>query len=168
MSKEKMSKTLDDLISKLIGFRSGTISPAFIDTVKMSYNGQMTPISKIAITTKAQNGVSVMPHDSNMCNGIVKCLKDAGMNAYLFSKNNVMVTIPPISGEEITKVHNQIKKLGEDAKIAVRNIRKNMNNDIKKLPKEAKGKQEKNIQKLTDEYIAKIDDCVDKKTREIR
>lgn len=125
----QISKTIENLKNQIKGFRSGTISPAFVSSIKVMYDGQMTPIGELAFSTTTKNGVMTTLFDLNnphLLGQINNVLKACGLNSYIFSKTAIMVSIPPITGEEKTKVHKQIKKLGEDAKIAVRNIRKNM------------------------------------------
>jgi ribosome recycling factor len=83
-------------------------------------------------------------------------LKDAGLNAYLFSKQAVAVSVPPICGDERERVKTRVKKLGEEAKISIRNIRQNYRKSEKGLTEDEKRQAEKEIQELTDIHIDKL------------
>jgi len=163
-----MQKTIETLQNQLIGFRSGTISAGFVDTIRVPYYGQQTPINHLAHTAPGKNGISVVPHDSAMVGQVAKVLKDSGLNAYVFSKTTVMVNVPPVTGDEKLKIHTQVRKLGEEAKISIRNVRKTLKSEIDtELSKDEQKKQEKRIQEDTDRYVSEIDSIVKKKIESI-
>jgi ribosome recycling factor len=155
-AKLKMDKTIQLLEEQLKGIRRSSISAGFIETVKVPYYGQMTPIRFIGIVGKCQNGITITPHDSSLVNGIAKFLQDENLlNAYAFSKTTVVISIPPANTGEIERVKNHIKKLGEDSKISIRNLRKSIR---KSLSKEELKEAEKDLQILTDEACNKIEE----------
>lgn len=159
----KMEKAIQNLDDSIRGIRVGAVTPSFIDTFKLSYYGQSTPIKHLAMTSSEQGLVMIKPHDVGILGAIQKTLKDAGFNAYLFSKQAVAVSVPPMSGEERERIKTHVKKLGEDTKIAVRNIRKTNRKADKTLPEDEQRKLEKQIQDITDKYILIVDEMVDNK-----
>jgi ribosome recycling factor len=152
-----MQKTIDSLENQLVGIRLGTITPSVIDTVKVIYEGQPTPIVHVAYAERKGNGISVTPYEPQLVNAINKALQGSGFNSYVFSKTSVMVSCPPPSGEEKLKIIAYVAKLGEESKIAVRNIRKKHRQT---LTKDEIKEQDKSLQKTTDEMISKIDSLV--------
>lgn len=154
--KLKMDKTVQLLEEQLKGIRRSAISTGFIETIKVPYYGQMTPIRFVGIVGKCKNGITITPHDPSLVNGIAKFLQDENLlNAYAFSKTTVVVSIPPANTGEIERVKNHIKKLGEDTKISIRNLRKSVR---KSLSKEELKEIEKDLQILTDEFCNKVEE----------
>lgn len=163
-----MAKAIETLRSQLVGFRSGTISPAFVDSIKVMHEGQPTPIKHLAFSQPGKTGISVTPHDPALVGSIAKTLTDAGLNAYVFSKVPVAVSVPPISGDEKQRVHARIRALGEEAKISVRNLRKKLKAEIDSaLGQDERLRAEKHVQELTDAHIAQIDRIVSDKIASI-
>jgi len=158
-----MAKPLELLERQIVGIRLGTISPAVVDSVKVLYQGSMTPINHLAFSQPTKGGIAVNPYDPQMVGAIVTALKSSGMNAYAFSKTSVMVSVPPITGEAKDQIRGHLKKLGEEAKIAIRNIRKKARQKMDGLPKDELQKAEKELQKLTDDHISEIDRIVNAK-----
>ena len=149
----KMEKSVEVLSHSLIGIRGGTINPGVVDTVKVDYYGQKVPILQVAQTGRMDNNnIAVDPYEPSMVGSLVTALKANGFSAYQFSKTRVLISVPPVSGEEKEKVRKYLRKLGEDAKIAIRNIRK-------KYRKEG-DLDEKKVQEVTDQCIKEIDDIV--------
>lgn len=153
-----MQKTIDSLESQLKGIRLGSVDINLIDTVKVIYQGQPTPLPHVAYSERKGNGISVTPFEAQLVTVVCKALQASGFSAYVFSKTSVMVSTPPPSGEEKAKVLARVSKLGEEAKIAIRNIRKKHRQT---LTKDEIKEQDKSLQKTTDEMIAKIDSLVE-------
>jgi ribosome recycling factor len=165
-ARSKMNKAIEHLedqthgISKIGGARPTSL----IDTIRISCYGQKTTIKHLAQTSPMKNAVSIEPHDPSILKAIEKGCKAAGYNAYVFSKTSVMVSIPPPSGEDKEQARNRIKRVGEDTKISIRNIRKKVKQDIPKdMPKSEKRKLEKDLQSLTDDAIKIVEDIVKRK-----
>lgn len=157
---DKMDKAIQTLDDSIRGIRLGAVTPSFIDTFKLTYYGQLTPIKHLAITSSEQGLVMVRPHDPTILGVIQKTLKDAGLNAYMFSKQVVAVSVPSICGEERERVKSQVRKLGEETKIAIRNIRKGGRKADKSLSEDERRKLDKEIQELTDRHVALVDEIV--------
>ena len=122
--------------------------------------GQNVPIISVAQTGRVDNNsIAVDPYEPSMVGPLVTALKANGFSAYQFSKTRVLVSVPPVSGEAREKVKKHLRKLGEDTKVAIRNIRKN----YRKLDKT----DDKKIQEITDFYIREIDSIVEKKCQSL-
>jgi ribosome recycling factor len=148
-----MEKAVSFFYDQVRCLRLGTISTALVETVKAQCYGNQTPLKHIANCQKVQNGISVEPFDPSLVGPICVALKAAGFNAYQFSKACVMVSVPPPSGDERQRVHKRIRELGEEAKIAVRQVRQKYK---KQCDKEEHGK----LQRVTDEFVAQVDKIV--------
>lgn len=162
--KTSMEKTVSMFSSSIVGIRAGTVTAGVIDTVKVPYYGQLTPIQHLATTGKTNNGINVDPFDPSIINTISKCLVAAGFNAYVFSKTRIIVSVPPPSGDEKKRIISHLEKLGEETKISLRNIRKNIR---QKLDKEQLKNSESEIQKITDFYINEVDEIIQMKVNRL-
>lgn len=117
----------------------------------------LKPIKHIAYTSKDGNVVNIDPYDTQLMGTITKFLRDNKLNAYEFSKTRICVNIPLATREEKEKVIKQLKKMGEDAKIAIRHIRRSYRDS---LTNEEIKSQDKEIQKITDDYVRSIDGAI--------
>lgn len=144
-----MQKSYQYFADQLQSIRHGFISIGLIDTIKVPYQGQKVPISQIAFSIPKQNQVCITPHELSLLVPIADALKEAGFNAYPFSKTSVVVSCPRPSIDQRDKVINQIKKLAEDARVSIRSIRKKMRQQSKEF--------DKPLQVLTDQFIEKVD-----------
>lgn len=129
------------------------MSPQLLDSVKVIYEGQPTLLSHLAISVQGPKCVYVTPYDPALVSRIVKAIVGFGFNAYAYSKSSVAVSIPPISWESKQQVKDTIRTYGEEAKVAVRNVRKKLR---QALDKDELQRQDKALQRLTDEAIDKI------------
>jgi len=144
-----MQKSFSYFAEQLQSIRSGYISVGLVDTIKVQYQGQRVPISQVAFSIPKQNQIAITPHDPSLLTPIAESLKEAGFNAYPFSKTSVVVSCPRPSTDQIDKVVGQIKKLAEDARVSIRSIRKKSRQQSKDF--------EKPLQVLTDKYVEKVD-----------
>ena len=128
--KSKMEATIDNMSSQFTGLHSNCISAGLIDTFKLDYNGQQTPIKLLAQTSDSPHGISINPYEKDLCSKIIVALKNSGFDAYLFSKITVIVNRPKPSGEDKLKIKTRISELGNEAKISIRQIRQNFRNSI--------------------------------------
>lgn len=107
------------------------------------------PISQIAFSVPKQTQICITPHEPTLLVPIADALKEAGFNAYPFSKTSVVVSCPRPSNDQREKVINQIRKLAEDARVSIRGVRKKMRQQSKDF--------DKPLQTLTDQFIEKVD-----------
>jgi ribosome recycling factor len=154
-AEQLMQKSYQYFADQLQSIRSSFISVGLVDTIKVPYQGQKVPISQIAFSIPKQNQICITPHDPSLLVPIADALKEAGFNAYPFSKTSVVVSCPRPSTDQIDKVIGQIKKLAEDARISIRSVRKRMRQQSKDF--------DKPLQVLTDQFIEKVDLLMEKK-----
>jgi ribosome recycling factor len=159
-----MTKAVEFFEDQIRSIRFGCITTGLIDTVRVECYEQKMPIKQIAWTTSEKNRISVAPYDPQLLGAIDRALKKEGFNSYVFSKTQVVVNLPPMSGEDRIKVASQVSKLGEEAKISIRNIRKKFR---QALLKEEIQESDKALQALTDSKITEIDMLVEFKIESI-
>jgi ribosome recycling factor len=159
-----MNKTVENLSDSIVGIRGSTITVGVVDTIKVSYHGQLQPIKHIAYTGKNGDAIFIDPYEPELTNQIAKVLKEAGFSAYAFSKTRVVVSVPPPSGDQRKSTIAHLRKLGEEAKIAIRNVRKKQR---QQLEKESLVIEDKKIQEITDSNIAEIDLIIEGKIKSL-
>ena len=171
---EKMKKTLASLESELVTIRAGRANPHILDKLAVDYYGAPTPLQQVAnITVPEARMIQIQPWESSLIKGIEKAIltSDLGLNPSNDGKV-IRLVFPELTEERRKELVKDVKKKGEAAKVAVRNIRRDANDAFKKLAKQDVSEDEikeleDQIQKLTDKYIADIDKAVENKTKEI-
>ena len=172
---EKMTKSLSNLEEEFGGIRAGRANPHVLDKIRVDYYGTPSPIQSVAnVSVPEPRMIQIQPWEASMVKEIEKAIicSDLGINPTNDGKL-IRLIFPELTEERRKELAKDIKKKGENAKIAVRNIRRDAIDTIKKSGKaddisedEIKDLEDK-AQKLTDEYVAKIDKAVDAKTQEI-
>lgn len=172
---EKMKKTLASLESELVTIRAGRANPHILDKLAVDYYGAPTPLQQVAnITVPEARMIQIQPWESSLIKGIEKAIltSDLGLNPNNDGKV-IRLIFPELTEERRKDLVKDIKKKGEAAKVAVRNIRRDANDAYKKLKKEEDVSEdeikelEDKIQKLTDKYIKDVDAAVELKGKEI-
>ena len=172
---EKMKKTLASLESELTTVRAGRANPHILDKLTVDYYGSLTPLQQVAnITVPEARMIQIQPWESSLIKGIEKAIltSDLGLNPNNDGKV-IRLIFPELTEERRKELVKDIKKKGEAAKVAVRNIRRDANDAYKKLKKEEDVSEdeikelEEKIQKLTDKYIKDVDAAVELKGKEI-
>ena len=172
---EKMKKTLGSLEAELTTIRAGRANPHILDKLTVDYYGSPTPIQQVAnITVPEARMIQIQPWESSLIKGIEKAIltSDLGLNPNNDGKV-IRLVFPELTEERRKDLVKDVKKKGEAAKVAVRNIRRDANDAYKKLKKEEDVSEdeikelEDEIQKLTDKYIKEIDKAVEVKSKEI-
>jgi ribosome recycling factor len=159
----RMDKTVRHLAGQLAGIRTGTISHGFIETVRADCHGNSVPIRRLGVIKQQGDRILVTPFDNADVPSVVKALTEARLNAYALNPTTVSVSVPPISGEQRADIARQVKKLGEETKIAIRSIRQEAR---KKIEVTGRGSQ-RSVQEATDEAVAEIDRLVKDKIKEV-
>lgn len=172
---EKMKKTIDSLQSEFSSIRAGRANPHILDKLRVDYYGTPSPIQSVAnVTVPEARTLMIQPWESSMIKEIEKAImnSDLGVNPNNDGKA-VIINFPELTEERRKDLSKDIKKKGEAAKVAVRNIRRDANDAFKKMNKaseisedELKTNEDK-IQKMTDKFVAEIDKQVEDKTKEI-
>ena len=172
---ERMSKTLAVLRSDLATIRTGVASPSLLDKVTVDYYGAPTPINQMAnISVPEPRMLAIQPWDKSAMPQIEKAILKSDIGITPTSDGTVIrLVMPQLTQDNRKDLVKRIKKKGEDAKVSVRNIRRDGNDDLKALEKskditedDSKGAQD-DIQKMTDKYIAEVDKVIDNKEKEI-
>jgi ribosome recycling factor len=173
--KEKMEKTIETLKRELISVRAGRATPALLDRVSVDYYGTPTPVNQLAnITVPEPRLLVIQPWDKGIIQEIEKAIQksDLGLNP-MNDGSVIRIVIPPMTEERRLELVKLVRKMGEDAKVAIRNLRRDANDEIRKQEKagelstdESRRKQEE-VQKLTDQYIQEVDKLVRDKEQEI-
>lgn len=169
--KESMSNSIDHLERELLNIRAGKANPSMLSNVKVEYYGSLTPLSQIAnIGTPDSQTISIQPWEKDKLQDIEKAIMAANLGFNPMNNGeSVIISIPPLT-EERRKELVKISKIEvENAKVSVRNARKEANNEIKntEVSLDQKAISEEDIQKLTNNFIEKIDKIYTVKEKEI-
>ena len=171
---EKMKKTLTNLESELATIRAGRANPHILDKLTVDYYGAPTPLQQVAnVTVPEARMIQIQPWESSMIKAIEKAIlcSDLGLNPSNDGKM-IRLVFPELTEERRKELVKDVKKKGEGAKVAVRNIRRDANDAFKKLAKQDVSEDEikeleDQIQKLTDKYIKEVDKAIENKSKEI-
>ena len=171
---DKMEKTLSNLQEEYVSIRAGRANPHILDKIQVDYYGTPSSLQSVAnISVPEARMIQIQPWESSLIKGIEKAIltSDLGLNPSNDGKV-IRLVFPELTEERRKELVKDVKKKGEAAKVAVRNIRRDANDAFKKLAKqdvsedEIKELEEK-IQKSTDKYIKEVDAAVDAKSKEI-
>jgi len=174
-AKDRMEKSLSNTQAELGTVRTGRATPSLLDTVKVDYYGSMMPLKQVAnIAVPEPRMLTVHPWDRSMLAPIEKAIMKADIG---ITPNNdghiIRLPIPALTEERRKELVKVVHKLGEDGRIAIRNVRRDALNTLKKAQKDKEiSEDEENnagidIQEVTDDYIKKIDDMVKAKEKEV-
>jgi ribosome recycling factor len=174
-TKERMDKAIQSYSRELASIRAGRANAALLDRISVDYYGAPTPVNQLAgISVPEARLLVIQPYDKTILGEIEKAIlkSDIGLNP-TNDGNIIRLTIPMLTEERRKELVKNVKKESEEAKIAVRNIRRDGNDDLKKLEKNGEITEDalrgysEDIQKLTDEYISKVDALTKEKEKEI-
>jgi ribosome recycling factor len=172
---DRMEKAVSVLAESLKGIRAGTASPGLVESIRVNYYGSQTPLKQIAnIGVPDPQLLVIKPYDPSSLDEIMKALQtsDIGINPQTDGKI-IRLAVPGLSEERRRQLASRVKDMGEEARIAIRNVRRDANKNIDKLEKEfgtsedecARAKKE--IQDMTDKAEARIEELIAKKTADI-
>jgi len=171
---ERMEKVIASLKKELASLRAGRATPSILDRIQVEYYGAMTPVNQLAnISTPDSRTLIIQPWDKSSMSAIEKAIMKSDLG--ITPSNDgiaIRIGIPLMTEERRADLVKMSKKVGEETKVAVRNIRRDANDDIKKLEKQGISEDEsrrhqEDIQKVTDKYIADIDKTLIAKEKEI-
>lgn len=174
-AKDRMEKSLDSTQSELGTVRTGRATPSLLDSIKVEYYGSMMPLKQVAnVAVPEPRMLTVHPWDRSMLAPIEKAILKADIG---ITPNNdghiIRLPIPALTEERRKELVKLVHKLGEEGKIAIRNIRRDALGALKKAQKDKEiSEDEENnagidIQELTDDYVKRIDDLVKAKEKEV-
>ena len=172
---EKMQKSINNLNEEFGGIRAGRANPHVLDKLRVDYYGTPTPIQQVAnVSVPEPRMIQIQPWEASMVKEIEKAIltSDLGINPTNDGKL-IRLVFPELTEERRKELAKDVKKKGENAKVAIRNIRRDGNDALKKLAKsddisedEIKDLEDA-MQKLTDRYIAVVDKAIEEKSKEI-
>ncbi|MDX1364059.1 ribosome recycling factor [Arenibacter latericius] len=170
-AKEGMDKAMDHLVRMFVKIRAGKASPVMLSSVMVEYYGSSTPLSQVAnVSTPDARTISVQPWEKNMLQEIEKAIMNANLGFNPMNNGDVVIiNVPPLTEERRKTLVKQAKAEAEEAKIGIRNARQEANKDIRNLDlsEDLIKTAETDVQALTDKYIKKIDDVLERKEAEI-
>lgn len=173
--RERMDKALKGLEKDFAKLRTGRASTTLVEDISIDYYGTSTPLNQLAsLSTPDSRTIAIQPWDRNSFADIEKAIikSDLGLNPVNDGKL-IRINIPPLTEDRRKEMFKKAKKMAEDAKIVVRNIRRDENDDLKKkknnkdLTEDEMHKGQEEVQKITDEYVEKIQETLDQKEKEI-
>ncbi|WP_295479700.1 ribosome recycling factor [Sutterella sp.] len=174
-TEHKMGVTVEKLREDFTKIRTGRASTGLLDKIKVDYYGCPTPINQVAqVGVGDAHTLTVQPWEKNMVKAIEKAIResDLGLNPAT-SGDTIRVPLPPLTEERRRELSKIVKGFGEDAKVAVRNLRREANTSLERLEKDKEISEddqrayEKDVQKLTDRFVAEVDKVIAEKEKEI-
>lgn len=171
----KMDEAISYFKSELSHIRAGNAKPSLLDGIKVDYYGSKTPLNQLAnVSAPEARMLTVQPYDKSSIEDIEKAIMSAGLGLNPNNDGNIIrIPLPQLSEERRKELVKRCGELAEDARISVRNSRRNANDEIKKkvqeesLPEDSRYESEEEIQKITDKHIETIDELLEQKEKEI-
>src|SRR5499427_5385264 len=174
-AEERMEKAVNVLRDELRGLRTGRATPALVDSLRIEYYGSLTPLKQMAqISTPDPQSIVIRPFDQSALKEIEKAIRSSDLG---MSPNNdgklIRLQVPPMSGEQRQKMVTRIKKLAEEAKVAIRNVRRDANKAFdqaekaKEMTEDERDKGKEDVQELTKKYEDRVTEMADKKGKEV-
>ena len=172
---EKMEASLEHFRRELSSIRTGRASLSILDGISVDYYGSQMPLNQVATLSVPEGRlITVQPWESNQIAGIEKAILTSGIGITPTNDGKIIrLNIPALTEERRKILVKTAKKMGEDARIVIRNLRRDSNEELKKLQKEASlaedqfRKSQDEIQKITDQFTKKVDEKLAKKEEEI-
>ena len=172
---ERMIKSLQSLNDGFAALRTGRASAALFDKIRVDCYGEKTPVNQVAnISIPEARLVVIQPWDKALIGEIEKAIRSSELSLNPSNDGKVIrISIPPLTGERRKELVKLAKNQAEQCRVAIRNIRRDGNDEFKKLLKDGKlseddeTKSSEELQKLTDSYIVKVNQILDKKEKEI-
>lgn len=174
-AEDRMEKSIDHFQHELSTIRTGRATPSLLDIVKVDYYGQKMPVNQLAsITAPEPRLLVVQPWDKNALQPIEKAIMESELGLNPSNDGNVIrIPIPELSKERRENLLKVVKKMAEDTRVAIRNVRRDANDALKKMQKNHEISEDEmhvgidEIQELTDKYIQKVDELLKIKEKEI-
>jgi len=174
-SEQKMQKSIDALKNNLAKVRTGRAHAGMLDQVQVDYYGSLTPLTGVASLNVADaRTIIVQPFEKKMTSVIEKAIRDSDLGLNPSTTGDVVrVPMPSLTEERRREMAKMVKVEGEEAKVAVRNIRRDANTQLKDalkakaLPEDVEKKAQDEVQKMTDKFVLEIDKLVHDKEKEL-
>jgi ribosome recycling factor len=172
---DRMSRTVDSLKKDFASIRTGRASLALLDGLMVNYYDTLTPLQQLAsLSIPESRQIAVQPWDQKIIPDVEKAILKSDLGLTPMNDGKVIrINIPPLTEERRKQLVKTVRKKAEEAKVSIRNIRRDVNDELRKLEKEKHisedvvKKSQDEIQKLTDSFIAKVDEVLSNKEKEI-
>lgn len=172
---DKMNKTLDVLVEEFGTIRAGRANPHVLDKIRVDYYGSPTPLQQVGnVSVPEARMIVIQPWDKSLLKAIEKALLTSELGINPTNDGNVIrLVFPELTEDRRKELAKEVKKKGDQAKVAIRNIRRDANEAFKKMEKGGEMSEDdlaqatEQMQKLTDKMVAKVDQSVEAKTKEI-
>ncbi|MCR5586192.1 MAG: ribosome recycling factor [Lachnospiraceae bacterium] len=172
---DKMNKTIENLQTEFTAIRAGRANPHILDKIRVDYYGTPSPLQTVAnVSVSEGRTLVIQPWEVSLIKDIEKAILTSDLG---ITPNNdgkvIRLTFPELTTERRKELAKDIKKEGENAKVAIRNVRRDANESIKKqlkaneISEDEQSNLQDDVQKLTDKFIKKVDDAVEAKTNEV-
>ncbi|NPB09282.1 MAG: ribosome recycling factor [Thermodesulfobacteria bacterium] len=174
-AKRRMAKSVKNFQAEIAKIRTGRASVALVDSIKVDYYGTVMPLNQMATITVADARLIVIqPWDPSALGAIEKAIQRSDLGLSPTNDGKVIrIAVPPLTEERRKELVKMVRKMAEEARVAVRNIRRDVLDDLKELKKEGEISEDDfyraqdQLQKITDEYIGKIDQILEEKEKDI-
>lgn len=172
--KDRMNNAINHLSKELSKIRAGKAHPSMVDEVKVEYYGTLTPLNQVSnVGISDARTIAIQPWEKNMIEPIEKAIMKANLGFNPINNGEVIrINVPALTEERRKQLVKQVKTEGENAKISIRNVRRETNEEIKKLQKDGLAedmakKAEEQVQALTDAHVKKVDELMEAKEKDI-
>lgn len=173
---KQMKETVNFFKKELSHVRAGKAQPSLLDGVKVDYYGSQTPLNQLAnVSAPEARLLTVQPYDKSALEDIEKAIMSAGLGLNPNNDGNIIrIPLPMLTEERREELVKKCSEIAEDARISIRNTRRDANDEIKKkvksesLSEDARYEAEEEVQKITDKYTERVDELLEKKEDEIR
>ena len=170
-----MTKALESFKRDLSKVRTGRASLSLLDDIKVDYYGTPTPLNQVgSMAVPEPRMITIQPWEKNLIGEIEKAILKADLGLNPSSDGQVIrLVFPPLTEERRREMVKQVKRMGEDAKVGIRSVRREANDTLKKLEKDKditedeQKRGEKEIQDLTDDYVARVDQVIEEKEKDL-
>jgi ribosome recycling factor len=174
-ARERMEKALETVRREFSGVRTGKASPALLETVRVEAYGSLLPVNQVGqVSAPEPRMLTIQPYDKSLIKAVERALRESDLGLNPSNDGNLIrIPLPALTEERRREYVKLLHRYAEDGRVAVRQARQHANDDIKKRQKdgeltedEMRRKQDQ-VQKLTDEYVHKVDDLLKKKEAEV-
>lgn len=174
-SKTKMQKAIDSLSRELAGIRTGAANASMLDRVSVNYYGANTPINQLAtVSVPEARMLTVTPYDKSSVDDVLKAIQQADLGVNPTSDGTMIrISVPQLTEERRKEFAKEARKVGETAKVSIRNVRRDANDELKALEKKGNLSEDElrgfteDVQELTDSFIKQVDQLCDEKEKDI-
>lgn len=174
-ARERMQKSLDAFEQNVATVRTGRANPAVLNRISVDYYGANTPLNQIAsVSSPDPRTLLVVPFDKSVVGEIERAIRESDLGFNPGNKgDSIFITVPPLNDERRRDLVKSVKHMAEEARVAIRNIRRDANDELKEMRKESLlteddlRSSEGDVQAITDDFIAKVDQRVKAKEEDI-